>query len=152
MSKPWGRFFSNYVCFSKSLNFKKLGYDFKKICSLLEYNNFKKIVLICNAFWIFLLVSFSLVFQNLKLQKLLHFLRISLESDSAFLRDVFNNPRNKGQIGGIFLFLFKHLSWYLIKLPIFESDWWCQEHWLTTLNCRDRLVFEFYVVISTKVY
>ena len=109
--KTMRNFFSNYVCFSKSLNFKKLGYDFKKICSLLEYNNFKKIVLICNAFWIFLLVSFSLVFQNLKLQKLLHFLRISLESDSAFLRDVFNNPRNKGQIGGIFLFLFKHLSW-----------------------------------------
>lgn len=27
------------------------------------------------------------------------------------MRDVFNNPRNKGQIGGIFLFLFKHLSW-----------------------------------------
>ena len=112
----------------------------------------EKIVLIWNTFLDFFYWCLPLVFPNLKLQNLLHFFRISLESDSAFLRDVFNNPRNKGQIGGIFLFLFKHLSWYLIKLPIFESDWWCQEHWLTTLNSRDRLVFEFYVIISTKVY
>ena len=76
-----------------------------------EFKNFEKIVLIWNTFLDFFYWCLLLVFPNLKLQNLLHFFRISLESDSASLRDVFNNPRNKGQIGGIFLFLFKHLSW-----------------------------------------